>query len=175
VTDLQSPADPPIGRRGVVTELPDGRLRLEFRRSWPDGPDDVWAALTEPDRMVRWIGTYDGERAPGGTGTFTMTHEQEPVGEAVTVVECDRPRRLVVSWAGQDDWTVELDLWREDGRTLLRFRQVFAADADVADFAAGWHWYLDKFDAEVGGRPAPRDWDAFAADVAPVYGRTPEA
>ncbi len=100
-----------------------------------------------------------------------MTHEQEPVGEVVTVVECDPPRRLVVSWVGQDDWTVELDLWSEDGRTVLRFRQVFAADADVADFAAGWHWYLDKLDAEAGGRPVPGDWDAFAADVAaPVYG-----
>jgi uncharacterized protein YndB with AHSA1/START domain len=100
-----------------------------------------------------------------------MTHEQEPVGETMRVVECDPPRRLVVSWVGQDDWSVELDLWREDGRTVLRFRQVFAADADVADFAAGWHWYLDKFDAEVGGRPVPREWDAFAAEVAgPVYG-----
>ncbi len=155
-----------MARRGVVTTEADGRQRLEFHRSWPDPVEDVWSALTEPDRMARWIGTYDGERAPGGTGTFTMTHEQEPVGEAVTVVECDPPRRLVVSWVGQDDWTVELDLWSEDGRTVLRFRQVFAADADVADFAAGWHWYLDRFDAEVGGRPGPREWDDFAAEVA---------
>src|SRR3712207_9347919 len=120
--------------------------------------------------MARWIGTYDGERAPGGTGTFTMTHEQEPVGEVVTVVECDPPRRLVVSWVGQDDWTVELDLRSEDGRTVLRFRQVFAADADVADFAAGWHWYLDKLDAETGGRPLPGGWGALAAEgAAPAY------
>ncbi len=160
-----------MARRGVVTTEADGRQRLEFRRSWPDAVEDVWSALTEPDRMARWIGTYDGERAPGGTGTFTMTHEQEPVGEAVTVVECDPPRRLVVSWVDQDDWAVELDRWSEDGRTVLRFRQVFAADADVTDFAAGWQWYLDKLDAEVGGRPVPGDWDTFAADVAaPVYG-----
>ena len=160
-----------MARRGVVTTEDDGRQRLEFRRSWPDPVEDVWSALTEPDRLARWIGTYDGERVPGGTGTFTMTHEQEPVGEPVRIVECDRPRRLVVEWVGQDDWILAVDLWSEDDRTVLRFRQVFAAGVDVADFAAGWHWYLDKLDAEVGGRPGPGDWDAFAADVAaPVYG-----
>ena len=160
-----------MARRGVVTAEDDGRQRLEFRRSWPDPVEDVWLALTGPDRLSRWIGTYDGERAPGGTGTFTMTHEDEPAGETVRIAECDPPRRLVVEWVGQEDWSVELDLWAEEGRTVLRFCQVFAADADVADFAAGWHWYLDKFDAEVGGRPVPRDWDDFAVEVAgPVNG-----
>ena len=160
-----------MARRGVVTTEADGRQRLEFHRSWPDPVEDVWSALTEPDRMARWIGTYDGERAPGGTGTFTMTAEQESVGEPLRIVECDRPRRLVVEWVGQDDWVLEVDLWSEDDRTVLRFRQVFAAGADVADFAAGWHWYLDRLDGEVGGRPGPSDWDAFAAEVAgPVYG-----
>ena len=35
----------------------------------------------------------------------------------------------------------------------------------------GWHWYLEKFGAEVGGTPGPGDWDAFLAEVGPAYGR----
>lgn len=62
-------------RRGVVTTEDDGRQRLEFRRSWPDPIEDVWAALTEPDRLARWIGVYEGERKAGGTGTFAMDAE----------------------------------------------------------------------------------------------------
>jgi uncharacterized protein YndB with AHSA1/START domain len=156
--------------RGVVTPEDDGRLRLEFRRSWPDPIDDVWAALTEPVRLARWIGTYDGERAVGGTGTFTMTHEQgEPVGEPMTFVECDPPRRLVVEWVGQEHWLIEVDLAEEAGRTVLRFRQFFAAGTDVVDFAGGWHWYLDKLDAEVGGGPAPAEWETYWAEVGPGY------
>ncbi len=174
-TPADAPASAPTDRRGVVVELPDGRRRLEFRRSWPDGPDDVWAALTEPDRLVRWFGTFDGERAPGGRGTLTMTHEAEPVGEAVRIAECDPPRRLVVEWIDQADWRVELALAVVSGRTTLHFVQVFAAGTDVVDFALGWHWYLDKFDAEVGGRPVPADWDAFLAATGPDYGRAPEA
>ena len=175
MTEQQTPADPPTGRRGVVTELPDGRLRLEFRRSWADGPDEVWAALTEPDRLARWFGTYEGDREPGALGTLTMTHEAEPVGEDVRIAECDPPRRLVVEWVGQADWRVELVLVVESGRTTLHFVQVFTAGTDVTDFALGWHWYLDKLDAEAGGRPAPGDWETFLAATGPDYGRVPGA
>ncbi|TFV67755.1 UNVERIFIED_ORG: SRPBCC family protein [Bacillus sp. AZ43] len=161
-------------RRGTVTVEDDGRQRLEFRRSWPDAIDDVWAALTEPDRLARWIGTFEGTRAPGATGTFTMTHEEEPVGEEMTILECDPPRRLVVQWAQQQDgvtWRVDLDLWTEGGRTHLRFTQLFPAGADVTDFAMGWHWYLDKLGAEVDGAPVPGSWDAFLAENGAAYGR----
>ncbi|WP_051515852.1 SRPBCC family protein [Candidatus Blastococcus massiliensis] len=160
-------------RRGVVTRLDDGRQRLEFRRSWPDPIEDVWAALTEPDRLARWIGTYEGERAVGATGTFTMTHEEEPAGEQMTIVACEPPRRLVVQWVQEDTdaWRVDLDLATEDGRTVLRFVQVFGAEADVTDFAMGWHWYLDKFGSEVAGSPVPGNWDTFLAEVGPAYAR----
>ena len=159
-------------RRGTVTRLEDGRQRLEFRRSWPDPIEDVWSALTEPDRLARWIGVYEGERRPGGTGTFVMTHEEgEHTGEPATIVECDPPRRLVIEWEQEnaENWRIDLDLRAEEGRTHLRFVQVFPADADVTDFAMGWHWYLDKLDAEVSGRPAPSDWESFWAEVGPGY------
>ena len=157
-------------RRGTVTSEPDGRQRLEFRRSWPDPIEDVWSALTEPERLARWIGTYEGERAPGGRGTFTMTPEKEAVGEPMSIVECDPPRRLVVQLSGKDEWRLELDLFSAEGRTVLRFRQSFAAGTEVGEFAAGWHWYLDRLDAVVTGRAGPEDWDDFLAVTGPVYG-----
>jgi uncharacterized protein YndB with AHSA1/START domain len=166
--------DEPHTRRGAVTVGDDGRQRLEFRRSWPDPIEDVWTALTEPERLARWIGVYEGERGAGGTGTFAMTHEQgDPVGEPTTILECDPPRRLVVEWVQQDTeaWRIDLDLWAENGRTVLRFVQVFPAGADVTDFAMGWHWYLDKLGAEIEGREQSGDWDSFLAEVGPGYGR----
>jgi len=157
-------------RLGQVTEVPEG-VRLQFRRSWPDPVEDVWAALTEPDRMTRWIGTYEGERSVGGTGTFTMTHEEELVGEPMRIVECVPPHRLVVEWQTEMGWRVQLDLIREGEHTVLLFTQLFPAGTEVADFVLGWHWYLDKFDAEVSGRSAPPSWDTFHAEVGPAYDR----
>jgi hypothetical protein len=81
----------------------------------------------------------------------------------------------VVRWEQQElgEWRVALDLWTERGRAWLSFVQVFPADADVTDFALGWHWYLDMLGSVVGGGAAPADWDAFLAEVGPMYGRTP--
>jgi uncharacterized protein YndB with AHSA1/START domain len=161
-------------RRGVVTTEGDGRQRLEFRRSWPDPIESVWSALTEPDRLARWIGVYEGTRGPGGTGTFAMTQEEgEHAGSPTRILECDPPRRLVVEWVqeGSENWRVDLDLWTEDGRTVLRFVQFFPAGADVTDMALGWHWYLDGLDTEISGRPAPGAWEAWVAEHGPAYGR----
>jgi uncharacterized protein YndB with AHSA1/START domain len=168
MTDLEN-------RRGSVTTLPDGRQRLEFRRSWPDPIEDVWSALTEPERLARWIGTFEGERAPGGRGTFTMTHEAEPAADELQILECAPPRRLVVQWVQEQEgsgvWRIDLDLSEEAGRTVLRFVQVFPAAVDVVDFAMGWHWYLDKLGAVVSGGPQPGSWDEFAVEIGPAYGR----
>jgi uncharacterized protein YndB with AHSA1/START domain len=159
-------------RRGVVTTEEDGRRRLEFRRSWPDPMEDVWSALTEPERLARWIGTYDGERGAGGTGVFTMTHEEgEHAGEAMRIVECDPPRRLVLEWTASEQWRVELDLTSDGGTTTLVFAQVLPAGAEVGDVAGGWHWYLDKFEAELTGAGGPGAWEPFWAEVGPLYGR----
>jgi uncharacterized protein YndB with AHSA1/START domain len=160
-------------RRGSVTPQADGRQLLEFRRSWPDPIDDVWSALTEPARVARWIGRYEGDRAPGGRGLFFMTHEgvDDPAGSPATIVECAPPRRLVLDTTGPGEETMQLevDLAEENGRTVLRFRQFFAAGVEVADWAGGWHWYLDKLDAEVSGRPGPGEWETFWAEVGPGY------
>jgi uncharacterized protein YndB with AHSA1/START domain len=162
------------GERGVVIEGPQ-EVRLEFRRSWHQPVEDVWSALTEPDRMNRWLGVYDGERRPGGSGMFTMTQEAELVGEPMRIIECQPPHRLVVEWAGEQKWRVQVDLSTEDGRAVLRFGQAFPPGTDVSDVATGWQWYLDKLDAEITGSPQPPDWDAFLAAAGPAYGLPPEA
>jgi uncharacterized protein YndB with AHSA1/START domain len=159
----------PDERRGVVTPEPDGGRRLVFRRSWPDPIDDVWSALTEPERTTRWIGSYTGPHGSGAEGVFTMTSEAEPFESPVTIVECDPPRRLVLQWTGPFAWRVELDLTVEDGRTVLVFTQVLPTDEGVVDIATGWHWYLDKLDTELTGRPAPAAWDDFLAEVGAGY------
>ena len=165
-----TPAGQAEGRNGVVVRAADGAARLEFRRTWLLDADHVWAALTEPERLARWIGTYDGPRAPGGSGIFTMTFEGQAPGERLRIVDCEVPRRLVVEWPDKDDWRIEIVLTAQRGGTTLLFAQQFADSAGIPDVATGWHWYLDKLDAEVTGRPQPSDWDAFAAEVGPAYG-----
>jgi uncharacterized protein YndB with AHSA1/START domain len=158
-------------RLGRVTEVPEG-VQVQFRRSWPDPIEDVWAALTESDRTARWIGTYEGERRVGGAGTLTMTHEEQSAGEPMRILECDPPRRLVVQWESEQAWRIQLDLAEERGRTVLLFTQVFPPGTDAGDYVLGWHWYLDGLGAEVSGGQAPPAWDDFVAATGPAYRRS---
>ena len=40
--------------------------------------DEVWKAITEPERLERWIGTWSGDPAEGRV-SFRMTAEGEDI------------------------------------------------------------------------------------------------
>ena len=66
----------PTGRIDLVAD----RLTLFVTRTFHAPIDDVWAAITEPERVARWLGTWSGDPATG-TVLFAMMFEgQEPSG-----------------------------------------------------------------------------------------------
>ena len=155
---------------------------LVLHRDYPDPIDDVWAALTESDRLARWIGSYTGPGGAAGTVEFTMTGEVDAGGAvappvAVAVVECDPPTtqadsraaagtaqtaRLVVDIPETADrtWRVAVQLTGTARGTTLRFEQRIAAGTDPADIEAGWSWYLDRLGAALHDAPMPA-WDDY--------------
>ncbi len=147
-----------------MTAPPEIVLRKEF----PDPVEDVWAAVTESDRLARWFGSYTGRGRPGGTVEFTVTGEVDAGGEVaapvtVTILECDAPRRLVVDFPESADrsWRVAVDLAAGGPGTVLVFTQQVVDGIDPADVAAGWRWYLDRLDASLRGAAMP-SWAAYA-------------
>ena len=50
---------PPAAARTV-----DGPATVVIERTFHAPATDVWAAVTEPERLVRWIGTWSGARHP---------------------------------------------------------------------------------------------------------------
>ena len=75
----------------------DGTAYLVFERTFRAPVEDVWAAVTAPERLERWIGTWTGDPASGSVA-FRMTAEGEGAPEEEMVIrECDPPRRLAVT------------------------------------------------------------------------------
>jgi len=161
-------------RNGRIVPCADGGVRLEFRRTWLLDGDHVWGALTEPERVARWIGRYEGDCAPGAEGRLTMTFEEgEQVTERLHIAECVPGQRLVLEWPDQPGRRVEVVLASQRGGTTLLVTQELADEVAAPDVATGVHWYLDRLDAEVSGRPQPADLSVFAAEVGPGYGCSP--
>lgn len=68
----------------------EGRT-VELGRTYDAPIDDVWDALTNPDRIGRWFLPISGDYRVGGRYQFD--------GNAGgTIVACEGPKRLVVTW-----------------------------------------------------------------------------
>ena len=146
----------PTGR----VEVRDGVHHLVIERTFDASIDDVWAAVTEPERMARWIGTWTGDPATRRVD-FRMLFEDGDSSEAVEIRECDPPRRLAVTThAGELSWLLELDLTERGGVTTLVFTQPAIDPAQAENTGPGWEYYLDRLvAAETGRDPAEIDFE----------------
>ncbi len=60
-------------------------------RSYDTGIDDLWDAVTNPERLPRWFGQVEGEFKLGGQ--FQIDSNANG-----TILVCDPPRKLEVTW-----------------------------------------------------------------------------
>jgi uncharacterized protein YndB with AHSA1/START domain len=64
-------------------------------------PEKLWAALTTPQFMrLYWFGVAIDTDWKAGSA-WTMVHGDGRITDAGEVVECDPPRRIVLSWTHQ--------------------------------------------------------------------------
>ena len=103
--------------REIVSRDHDGRLArvLIATRDYDTTPEDLWDALTNPERIPRWLLPVSGDLRLGGT--FQL--EGNAGGEILT---CDPPVRLGLTWGmGRDVSWVDVTLQANtSGGTSLR-------------------------------------------------------
>jgi uncharacterized protein YndB with AHSA1/START domain len=90
----------------------DGDLvRVQMDRRYPSPTADVWEALTDPDRIRRWMMPISGDLRVGGS--FQL--EGNAGGE---ILHCERPRVLRVTF-GDPSSLVEVRLAEDGSDTVL--------------------------------------------------------
>ncbi|HYH72702.1 MAG TPA: SRPBCC family protein [Nocardioides sp.] len=150
------------GRR----ETRNGEDFLVFERTFRAPIEDVWAAVTESERLGRWIGVWTGDPASGSI-TFRMTAEGDDVpDETIWIDECVPPRRLVMRSAQPVEkdllWAWEVDLAEARGTTTLTFAQGVTDPALAESVGPGWDYYLDRLVAAHAGEDLGRiDFDDY--------------
>jgi uncharacterized protein YndB with AHSA1/START domain len=145
----------------------DGKAVVRMEDTFDTGIDDLWSAITEPERLARWIGKVEGDLRLGGQFRASFTSSYEGPGR---VDVCDPPRRLQVTMdPGQDDETVlEAELSPDgDGTRILVEERGLPLD-NAAGYGAGWQAHIEDLAAYLTGR-TPADWRTRWAELEPAY------
>jgi uncharacterized protein YndB with AHSA1/START domain len=135
-------------------------LRREVQIAAP--PATIFAFLTDPEKILRWIGT-EAKVEPHLDGLYlvNVTGKDTAEGRFTEVIPV---HRLAYSfgWQERDEMPpgsslIEIDLIEQEGGTLLRMTHSGLPDAEVcAAHEQGWMHYLARLAvAGAGGDPGP--------------------
>jgi uncharacterized protein YndB with AHSA1/START domain len=125
-------------------------------------PSKVFSFLTQPAKMVRWMGTEaELDPRPGGLYRVNVTGHEHVRGEVVELVPDER---LVFTWGweggtlpvGPGESTVEISLEPDGDGTLLRLTHRDLPQEMHAFHDRGWETGLSRLAiAAAGGDPGP--------------------
>ncbi|MDA2807709.1 SRPBCC family protein [Nocardiopsis suaedae] len=139
----------------------DGRPALRMERRLAHPVEEVWRAVTEPERLSRWypFAVVALELRPGGAMRFD---DGEGTVMDGTVVEVDPPRRFSFSEHAPEgmhretDDLVRIDLEPDGDGCRLVFTHVFDDRPGAASYAVGWDLCLRMLGTVLDGREP--DW-----------------
>jgi uncharacterized protein YndB with AHSA1/START domain len=127
-------------------------------------PATVFAFLTDPEKIIRWMGSEVGSEAhPGGLYLVKNIGSSARTARG-TFREVVPVHRLAYSfgWEGRDDVPpgsslVEIDLIDRDGGTLLRMTHSGLPNEEMCvSHNEGWAHYLGRLTTAAAGRdPGP--------------------
>jgi uncharacterized protein YndB with AHSA1/START domain len=127
-------------------------------------PEDVWAFLTQPAKMILWMGVEAAaEPKPGGIYRVNITGKAIAAGEFIEVAPF---KHLVYTWGWEGETAlppgksrVDITLKEEREGTGLRVLHTSLPPDQVAGHGEGWDHYLGRLAvAAAGGDPGPDTW-----------------
>jgi uncharacterized protein YndB with AHSA1/START domain len=153
-----------------------GVVRIEDR--YDTAIDDLWAAITEPDRLARWYGKVEGDLRLGGA--FRVYLEADDIESTGRVEACEPPRRLLVTNRETDesyrkgqgvppfDATIEATLTADGDQTMLVIEVRGMPLDKIAFYGAGWQIHAENLAAYLAGRERG-DTEARWGELVPHY------
>jgi uncharacterized protein YndB with AHSA1/START domain len=154
-----------------------GEVRLV--RLLPGPIERVWEFLTDPKKRARWFCAGELEQKKGGKVVFAMKHKNLAPNETppakyaevqdpgVTfdgrVLRCEPPRLLAYTF-GSKHSVVTFELIPQGKQVLLvlTHRVRGPEQAELGNYASGWHTHLAQLVAQMERKPRPPFWAPLA-------------
>ncbi|MFE4196704.1 SRPBCC family protein [Paenarthrobacter sp. NPDC056912] len=100
--------------RTVAKDQDAETVSVTVSRAYDADPEDVWSALTDPERLPRWFYPITGDLRQGGSYQL----EGNAGGE---IRRCEPPAILQVTFGGPES-VVDVTLIENDGKTTVELR-----------------------------------------------------
>lgn len=174
---MSNSTSPPTRILGTLRSA-DGRGVVRIEDRYDTGIEDMWSAITDPDRVARWYGRVDGDLRPGGQ--FSLYVEDADSDHTGRVEECEPPRRLRVTTRETDesyqrgrgvppyDSVLDASLTADGDQTVLVIEVRGMPLEAIAFYGAGWQIHAENLAAFLAGRQ-PGDNDARWGELVPPY------
>jgi uncharacterized protein YndB with AHSA1/START domain len=143
-------------------------------RSYDTTVEDLWDAITTPERLARWFTAIEGDLRVGG-------RYQLKGNAGGTITRCERPNAIELTWEimGGTSW-VNLQLEADGKRARLTLEHIAHKDGigeehlkkyGPAAVGIGWDLSLFGLELHVEKPDAPRDHEAIEAWTQSVDGK----
>jgi len=152
---------------GSISAIADGTGAVRMEDVYDTSAEDLWSALTDPERLARWIGSVAGDLRVGGAFHVRFTSGWEGPGR---VEICRQPERLLLVMApgSAAETEIEVTLTAAGDRTRLVIEERGIPIEHLPGHGAGWHAHVEDLAAHLAGRER-QDWQARWLELTPSY------
>jgi uncharacterized protein YndB with AHSA1/START domain len=153
---------------GVLASA-DGKGVVRMQDRYDTDIDDLWAAITDPRRLARWLGEVDGDLRLGGE--FRARFFSSGWEGTGRVQACEPPRRLLVLTVqpGQSgEHSIEVTLAGDGDQTTLTWEERGMPLDHLAGYGSGIQVHVEDLAAYLAGR-GRCDADARMGELFPAY------
>jgi uncharacterized protein YndB with AHSA1/START domain len=157
------------GNRIVGTlSVADGKGVVRMEERYDTDIDDLWSALTDPRRLARWLGEFEGDLRLGGEFRARFFDGWEGTGR---VDVCEPPRHLLVMTRHVrqvDEHAAEVTLTVDGDHTILVLEERGMPVSLLADYGAGIQVHIEDLAVHIAGQERC-DLEARWQELKPSY------
>lgn len=137
---------------------PENRRLVSLRRTFAVSIDELWSALTEPERVRRWFSPAKIEPRVGGRIEMEGYDGSSMMEGMIRVF--DPPRVFEYDWVSRHQTSiVRYELEPDGAGTRLTLTEQRLTDVATERRTAGWHLHVERLDAylETGADQPPSE------------------
>jgi uncharacterized protein YndB with AHSA1/START domain len=158
------------GNRIVGTlRTADGKGVVRMEDRFDTDIDDLWSALTDPGRLARWLGEFEGDLRLGGE--FRARFFASGWEGTGRVDACEPPRHLLVTTSQDrqaEEHAIEATLTADGDHAILILEERGMPVNLLAAYGAGIQVHIEDLAAHIAGQERC-DADARWQELQPAY------